>query len=158
MSLQIGKWFYRALTSDFTVSQSVTANVSTEVSGRIYPVGRTSEQEAEDNIPYIVISPESTTSRILSEDQSSDTFYDDCTVRIIVCATTYDTLVHLTTLVRLSVAAYYDDPDTSTGSNTTDPLPFVIEEYDFSADAPQLDPSRPCFWQTLTFRCVTNKS
>ena len=142
MSLKIGKWFYRAINDDATVHAFT--------SGRIYPVARNMEQDAEDAIPYVIIAPETFSEVELSKDYVGDTYHDEVTVSVLACCVSYDDLVDLATAIRDAVDTYFQ---TVEYDGTWD---FTVDDYTFAADAPQLDPTKPCFYQTLRFRCETS--
>lgn len=141
MSLEIGKFFIKALNAN---SALVSA-----AGGRIFPVARTTEDEQLDKIPYIIMQPEGLTNEGQSKDDAEgDT--DLCNVSLLVCSSSYQDLVTLTQSVRQTIhEAFLNGISDVTWS-------FAIDGYDFSADAVNYDPQKPCHWQTLRYTIYTH--
>ena len=88
----------------------------------------------------------------LTKDNSYEGDTDKVTVSIEVAAPDRETLGNITDLIRQTVIAYFED----TTSHEVDDYDLVPESYEFSAGPIQYDSMKPCFFQTLSYGCVTN--
>lgn len=143
MSLYLGKYFVEALRS----SEEITELID----GRLFPVARSTEDDLLDKIPYIIMMPSGITAGETCKDDYAEGDEDQAQVNLLVCAQTYDSLVTLTQLVRDTIHEAYE------GDLADEDWPFVFDGYEFSADAVQYDPTKPCYYQTLRYNCTTTK-
>jgi len=135
MSLQIGKFFYKALNSNNAVR--------TAVNGRIFPVALRDDKD--DVVPYIVYAP---TGMNVNANKDDIEFSDVCTVDVIVCAGTYTAMLNLAESVRSAVNSA-DREDSS--------WPFIVTDITLSAGADEFDDLKPAYFKTLTYQVETIK-
>lgn len=140
MSLSIAKFFVKALRNDSTLLSAVD--------GRIFPVARSMEDEEADKIPYLIVAPQAINADPGTKD-GMEGYGDSCTVSIMVVASTYEKMVDLAERIRSDIQTAYDEDLDDSSWN------FTIEDYQFSADPPQLDPTKPCYYMTLRYQCST---
>ena len=140
MSLSVGKFFVKAIKDHTSFYNSI--------GGRLFPVARTSEDEALDKIPYIIMRPV----KVVNENGTKDMIAspdDTATIELDLVAQSYSDLVDMAEQVRgIIEEAYLDELDVES-------WPFILEGYDFSADEVLYDPSKPCYYQTLRYMCQT---
>lgn len=140
MSLEVGKFFIKALKANTALN--------TAIGGRLFPVARSSEDEALDRIPYIIMEPSGVTNQEDSKDDA-ESQYDSATINLLVVSDTYANLVSLTEQVRNIIRSA---AETHLSDNTWN---FELVDYNFSADQVQYDPVKPCYYQTLSYVCST---
>ena len=104
-------------------------------SARIFTVARTVQDEREDLLPYVIITPEQ-----MTEDTTKDGIYQfQAVVNVLCCTYTYTKLVELLSRVREAVRDYFD-------SNPTEMEPVSI-----TGAGVKYDPGKPCFFKTITY-------
>jgi hypothetical protein len=140
MSLLTDKFFYSALTQ----SEDVTAIVD----DRIFNPARTTVDEDEDKIPYIIITFEGLQNNADTKDDGVEGDEDRVTVNILCVHEDCDALGDMTELVRQTLCDYWD-------THRCDPLTPIT--WQFSASRVEYDPDKPCCYQTLIYQCDTNK-
>lgn len=118
---------------------------------RIFNTGRDEISEEEDKIPYIIITNDGTRNDVESKDDKPESEYDSDTVSVLVVSDTRSHLAELVEEVRTSVCDDVADMDEEMGRN----FGFIIQDYTFTAGPVEYDPSKPCFFQTLTYNCET---
>jgi hypothetical protein len=139
MSLSTDRFFFKALTSD--------SNVAAAVGTRIANPALTYEQEDKWSLPYLVIMLEGVVNQPETKDERGESDDDTANVSILCVASTRDALSALTETVRTAVRdAYREEQD-------WDAMGFEIKDYQFSAENVQLDPDKPCVFQTLRYAC-----
>lgn len=140
MGLIADKFFYKALKSD--------EDIMAMTSGRIFNTARTTEDERQDRIPYVVIMHMGMNNDAESK-ESWEGEYDTETVEILVVAETREDMAVLTTLIRRAVKTYreavYQEGD-------DDDAPI---DYHPSAGPLMYDPQKPCFYVTMRYECTT---
>lgn len=145
MSLINDQFFYAALKS----SSSIMATVE----GRIFNPSRTTADENEDRIPYIIITLDSVTNDTATKD---DVEGDTDTVEVSILCVTSDreALAVLAEAVRRQVREYLHHVEED-GSESEQ----AIAPYDwaFSASGVEYDDMKPCVYQTLHYSCSTNR-
>lgn len=143
MSLKLGKSFVDALRSNNTLCTLLGATGRPLTGARIFAVARSNDEEAADIIPYIVMIPEG-----INTDSTKDEYEygDTATISLLCVASSFADLITLTEMVRDTIEQKLD--------GTTE---YVIDDYQFSANAVQMDPDKPCYFQTLTYLCHTQK-
>ena len=121
--------------------------------GRVFNTGRDEISEEEDKIPYIIITNDGTQNQEESKDSEVESDYDNDTVSVLVVSDTRSHLAELAEEVRKSVKQ--DVEDMEMDKDMAKEFGFLINDYSFSASAVEYDPSKPCFFQTLTYICET---
>lgn len=119
--------------------------------GRVFNTGRDEISEEEDKIPYIIITNDGTQNQEESKDAEVETAYDNDTVSVLIVSDTRSHLAELAEEVRNSVRDDVEDMDEEMAKE----FGFMIEDYSFTASPVEYDPSKPCFFQTLTYQCET---
>ena len=117
------------------------------VDGRIFNPERLEMDDTKDKIPYIIIKYGDGT----AENGSKDKIFaelDTATIHVLCVDEDRDTLANLTQLVYDTIEAACDE------EIVTDT--YVIEAITPQAGGVELDPLKPCCYQTLSFRCDTN--
>lgn len=142
MSLSVGKYFAKAIKDNTALY--------TLIGGRLFPVARSTEDEALDKIPYIIMRPVKVENEMTTKDEA-ESDYDSATIELDCVASTYDALVTLTESVRTVIRTAFE-----TGLDVSS-WPFILTSYSFSADDVSYDETKPCYWQTLRYVCETEK-
>lgn len=138
MSLVIDKFFHSALSSSERLQELANE--------RIYNPARPEKDEAEDVLPYIIVTYEGMTNVNDCKDTQWEGDEDTETVGVLCVAETREALAELTTEVRRIVKEYAEDGDDELCPN----------DYTISASAVQYDAAKPCVYQTLTYVCLTD--
>lgn len=139
MSLSTDRFFYQALTAD----TDVTAIVGT----RIANPALTYEQEDKWPLPYMVIALEGVQNGNGTKDEVGESDEDTSTVSVLCVAANRDALATLAQTARTAIRTAFEE---MSGWAT---LGFEIMDYQFNADGVQLDPDKPCVYQTLRYVC-----
>lgn len=147
MSLKLGKLFVEKLRDNESLMEALGATrQGDELKGaRVFMVGRPSEDEDQDKIPYLVLMPAGITS---DSDKDACETTDSATMDIMVVANDYPSLVDLTESVRNTL---WDLP----GDYTDRGYLFIVDDYSFTAGPVLFDQSKPCYYQTLTYVVTT---
>ena len=145
MSLQTDKFFFRALKAN--------ADIMREVEGRIFNPARSTTDENEDRIPYIIVKMDGLTNdQGTKDDVEGDT--DTVQIGIMVVADNRDALAPLTDAVRQQCITYLHQVEEDPNSPLKTIAPF---DWVFSAEGVQYDPDKPCVYQILNYQCDTNR-
>lgn len=137
--LNVDSFFYNVLRNN--------AELNTYVGGRIFNPERLETDDNEDKIPYIIIKYAAGDSYNGSKDEVFADL-DTATVQILCVDTDRDTLAYLTQKVYDTIKDAFD------GEYVADT--YIIESITPQAGSVELDPLKPCCYQTLTFLCDTN--
>ena len=140
MSLLTDKFFYNALTS--------SQDVMDMVDDRIFNPARSTVDEMEDKIPYLVVTFDGLQNDLETKDEGVEGDEDKVTVGILCVAGDCDSLGALTELVRETCAAYWD-------THRSDKLTPI--DWAFSASSVLYDADKPCCVQQLIYQCDTHK-
>lgn len=138
MSLIVDKFFFNALRTSDEIKQ--------RTSGRIFNTARPDDEEAADSVPYIIITYEGMTNTAAHKDVQWEGWEDTETVSVLVVAETRESLALLITDVRRSIKAHAEDESDDQQPN----------DYTVSAGPVQYDSMKPCYYQTLTYVCLTD--
>lgn len=139
MSLQSPKFIISAI--------SAAEDIVRTIGGRLYYVGRDNAAEDEDKIPYIVVMPKG-----LSELTTKDggALEDEDKIDVLVVAASGEALMTLANGVRRTVYNYH----VSTGGYE-EAGRFSVSQMSFAAGEVYFDPSKPCYYQFLSFTLNT---
>lgn len=118
---------------------------------RIFNTGRDDISEEEDKIPYIIITNDGTQNSAQSKDDVCESDYDTDTVSVLIVSDTRSHLAELAEDVRNSIREDVEDMDEEQGKK----FGFIIEDYTLTAGPVEYDPTKPCFFQKLTYQCET---
>lgn len=118
---------------------------------RIFNTGRDDISEEEDKIPYIIITNDGTQNSAQSKDDVCESDYDTDTVSVLIVSDTRSHLAELAEDVRASIRDDVEDMDEEQGKK----FGFIIEDYTLNAGPVEYDPTKPCFFQKLTYLCET---
>lgn len=135
MGLSLDKWFFEVLKN---------SDVEAKVSSRIFNTARTSADEEEDKVPYIIITHEGLKNTGLSKD-GVEGEEDNVPIGVLVVANTREELATIAQSVRLAVRFAVSETLHEGG----------CLDYTFSAGKVQYDQMKPCYWQDLRYDCVT---
>lgn len=140
MSLLTDQIFFSALKSN--------ASLMTTIGNRLYSTAIPLPDEDADNVPlpYVIVTFDGLTNDGQSKDNPYDGDYDSVNIGIEVAAEDRPSLGALTEEIRATISDYF--------LNSEDEL--VPLDYQFTAQAVQYDPLKPCFWQRLAYNCDTN--
>ena len=153
MSLQSPKFIISAINA----SEAVVSAIG----GRLYYVGRDNAAEDEDKIPYIVVMPKGL-SELTTKDSGIEE--DEDRIDVLVVAESGEALMSLADSVRRTV--YNHNAETG-GSFTVyntenggieESGRFVVSQMSFSAGEVFFDPTKPCYYQFLTFLLNTEEN
>ena len=145
MSLHTDKFFFNALKAN--------ADIMNEVEGRIFNPARSTTDEKEDRIPYIIVKMDGLTNdQSTKDDVEGDT--DKVQIGIMVVADNRDMLAPLTEAVRQQCITYLHQVEEDPTSPLKNIAPF---DWEFSAEGVQYDYEKPCVYQILNYQCSTNR-
>lgn len=130
--LTFDKNFYDALKTDEEIMQLTE--------GRIFNPARDERSEEEDSIPYIIISNDGGRNIDETKDFSNEGETDAVTISILCVAEDREPLANLTQKVRNVIR------EASSGWDR-------LQDYNISSGPVEMDPYKPCNYQTLTYQC-----
>lgn len=139
MSLQSPKFIISAISADEDI-------VST-IGGRLYYVGRDNAAEDEDKIPYIVVMPKGLSELTTKDDGALE---DEDKIDVLVVAESGEALMTLAGKVRRMVYNYHVHTGGFEESGN-----FVVSQISSSAGEVFFDPTKPCYYQFLSFTLNT---
>ena len=146
MSLITDKVFYNALRSDSELMELVGGRIeSTSI-----PVP--DEQLMNEPVPYIIITFDGLQNEGFTKDNSFEGDNDKVQVSIEVAAESRDDLGEIMEKIRQRVIAYFED----TEGHAWDDYDYVPNNYVLTASQIGYDSVKPCYYQTLTYDCMTN--
>ena len=138
--LNTDKFFWDALRTD--------ASVTKATGGRIFNTARSTIEEKQDRVPYVIITFDSLTNDETTKDDEAESPYDSVNVSILCVANDREQLARLTQAVRDRNREYMLGKGDSYG----------IEDWQFSAGAVMYDELKPCMYQTLNYNVTTLKT
>ena len=144
MSLTTDKFFYIALKAN--------AELMTMTGGRIFNTARSSVDEKEDRLPYVIITYDGMTNNGETKDDVEG-YTDTVQIGILCVAHDRDSLAQLTTKVRQQMIDYLhavEEDSSTTGAN------ICPDDWRMTSDGVMYDDLKPCFYQTLRYECDTN--
>lgn len=141
MSLQSPKFIISAINAN--------EDIVGAIGGRLYYVGRDNAAEDEDKIPYIVVMPKGL-SELTTKD--SGVAEDEDRIDVLVVAESGEALMILADNVRRAVCNYHAE----TGG-FEEPGRFVVSQISFSGGEVFFDPTKPCYYQFLSFTLNTQE-
>ena len=142
MSLITDSFFYNAI-KDVDKILALT-------DGRIFNPARNEEDDEEDRIPYIIITHDGGNNQTESKDTSSaESEYDSDNVSVLCVADDRESLAELIQIVRKTICIAADSDEAAEERG------FAITDYRLSYGPVEMDPSRPCCFQRLTYQCET---
>lgn len=143
--LNIDLFFHAALDANASLIESL--------GGRVFNTARPETDEETDAIPYVIITYDGGGASDNSKDEYIATL-DTATVSVLIVATDRNALADISQQIHDTIVSALED-NTIWDSYS---WPFVIDSCVESAGAVQYDPSKPCFFQTLTYQCNTDSS
>ena len=144
MSLITDKVYFNALMSN----QSLVLKVGSRIENTSIPVP--DDQLDNEPVPYIIITFDGLMNDESTKDSSFEGDNDKVQISIHVTANDREELGDLTTEIRRTIISYFESDD-----HEKDDYDLIPEDYDFSASNVVYNPTKPCFIQTLTYRCDT---
>lgn len=143
MSLATDIAFYHALSSN--------ERLRGIVDNRIYNTAIPLPDEDADNapIPYIIITFDGMTNDATTKDDPYEGDGDSVNISVLATADTRLALSDIMQIIRDTIHDYFVE-----NGDTEDLIPF---DYQLSASSVQYDSMKPCYWQTLTYQCDTNR-
>lgn len=130
--LTFDKNFYRAIHGD--------DELNAMTSERIYNPARPEIDDAEDKVPYIIISNEGGRNIDETKDFSNEGKTDAVTISVLCVADDRDSLAWMTQRVRNVIR------EASGAWNR-------LQDYSLSTGPVEMDPFKPCHYQTLAYQC-----
>lgn len=146
MSLITDKVFFNALKSNTSLVQLV--------GGRVYntSIPVPDEELLNEPVPYIIITFDGMSNDGQTKDDTFEGDTDKVTVSIEVTAPDRETLGNLIGQIRTTVKSYFMDDS----GHATEDYDLVPLGYDLTASPIQFDSLKPCYYQTLSYSCLTN--
>lgn len=141
MSLATDKFFFNAL--------AASDDIEDVVDGRIFNPARSTADEDEDKVPYIIITLDSVQNIVDTKDNELEGEDDTVQVSILCVADDRESLAELTEMVRTQCREYWE----GAGASDTE----APEWWTFSASGVYYDDMKPCTYQTLTYNCETKR-
>lgn len=145
MSLITDKVFYNALRSN----AELVAQVGNRIESTSIPVP--DEDFMNEPLPYIIITYDGMQNEGFTKDNSYEGDTDKVQVSIEVDAESRDELGDIMQKVRQTVIDYFEDEV----GHVWDDYDYVPDSYELTASAVAYDPTKPCYYQTLTYNCNT---
>ena len=147
MSLQTDVIFVNALRSNADLIAQLPA-------GDVYNTAIALPEEQADNapVPYVIVSFDGLNTDDSTKDTVYDALTDDVQIGIVVVARTRPKLAELTIAIRNTIRNYFCSVIANPQHEDFALLP---NSYTFSASDVKYDADKPCYWQVLTFKCVT---
>lgn len=147
MSLQTDVIFVKALRSNQELISQLPA-------GDVYNTAIALPDEQADNapVPYVIVSFDGLNTDDSTKDTVYDALTDDVQIGIVVVARTRPKLAELTIAIRNTIRNYFCSVIANPQHEDFALLP---NSYTFSASDVKYDADKPCYWQVLTFKCVT---
>ena len=147
MSLQTDVIFVKALRSNQTLISKLAAH-------DVYNTAIALPEEQADNapVPYVIVSFDGLNTDDSTKDTVYDALTDDVQIGIVVVARTRPKLAELVIAIRNTIRNYFCAVIANPQHEDFALLP---NSYTFSASDVKYDADKPCYWQVLTFKCVT---
>ena len=147
MSLQTDVIFVKALRSNQNLISQLPA-------GDVYNTAIALPEEEANNapVPYVIVSFDGLNTDDSTKDTVYDALTDDVQIGIVVVAKTRPQLAELTIAIRNTIRNYFCAVIVDPHHEDFELLP---NSYAFSASDVKYDADKPCYWQVLTFKCVT---
>ena len=147
MSLQTDVIFVKALRSNQEIISQLPA-------GDVYNTAIALPDEQADNapVPYVIVSFDGLNTDDSTKDTVYDALTDDVQIGIVVVARTRPKLAELVIAIRNTIRNYFCSVIANPQHEDFALLP---NSYTFSASDVKYDADKPCYWQVLTFKCVT---
>lgn len=145
MSLQTDVIFIRALQESNEIAEYVD--------DRIYNTAIPMPEEDADNVsaPYIIVAFNGFANSDTTKDSEYDGMTDNVQIGITITAITRPQLAALAIMVRKVIREFFFNLPDNDEEYTLVPLDYIL-----SAQPVQYDEDKPCYWQVLTYQCVTN--
>ena len=136
--LDTDKFFWDALRTD--------GGIVKMTGGRIFNTARSTTDEREDKVPYVVITFDSLTNDETTKDDEVESPYDSVNVSVLCVASDREQLARLTKAVRERDRRYFAQKGERYG----------IDDWRFSAGGVMYDELKPCFYQLLSYQITTD--
>lgn len=142
MSMQTDSAFVRAIASSKALMDTI--------GGRVYGTAVPLPDQELDNVPlpYAVVTFDGLANDTGSKDSGMEGEEDNVTVSVELAAKTLDGLHALASATRTAIREYMEDVSVADDDRPTD--------YALSAGPIQYDPSKPCYWMRMTYRCTAD--
>ena len=147
MSLQTDVIFVNALRSNQELISKLAAH-------DVYNTAIALPDEQADNapVPYVIVSFDGLNTDDSTKDTVYDALTDDVQIGIVVVARTRPKLAELVIAIRNTIRNYFCSVIANPQHEDFAILP---NSYTFSASDVKYDADKPCYWQVLMFKCVT---
>lgn len=146
MSLALDAVFINALSADSALMEDIDSNLY----GTAIPVP--DKDTVNTPLPFVIVTFDGmrndTSDKDIDDMEGSE---DIVTISVEVAAKTLDELHQLTTVIRNDIRDYMSNADNEAEGYA---LP---SDYTLTAGAIQFDDRKPCFWQILTYECITSR-
>lgn len=140
--LNIDIYFHKALSSSTKISEIFE--------GRIYNTGRSTFEEDEDRIPYLIVTYEGGETQDINSKELVVEDLDTARVSVLCVAEEREELASYIEEVEDTIAQSMNSK-----SFDEDEFNFGIDSATHSASPVQYDPEKPCYYQILTYICKT---
>lgn len=147
MSLQTDAIFIRAI--------SASSDIMETIGDRLYGTAIPMPEEDADNVPvpYIIVTFDGMANVTATKDSSMmEGDEDNVTIGVEIVAETLEDLHTLVADVRTQIREFVSDPEANEDNDIED----FPTDYTLTASAIQYDSTKPCYWQDLTYQCVTD--
>lgn len=143
MSLRTDQFFYSALSSSPAITD--------KVQDRIFNPARTTVDENEDRIPYLIITMDGVTNDESTKDDVEGQT-DTVEIGVLCVADDRESLADLTEAVRMQMVSYLHQAEEGQEVDDAELAPY---DWSFSASAVMYDEMKPCVYQSLRYVCGT---
>ena len=148
MSLLTDIIFVKALRSNAELIEQLPAG---DVYNTTIPVPDEEVENAE--VPYIIVSFDGLNNQDTDKDDSFEAETDNVTIGIECAAHTRPELGELLTAVRTTIREYFRE---HYGDDSDEDYALIPNDITLSAQSVMYNDMKPCYWQTLTYRCDTD--
>lgn len=141
-----------SLLTDTAFIAAINANeeLMGKIGSRLYGtfIQEPEESEANKTVPYILVTYDGGTNSAESKDaHQNEGSEDNVSITVEITAKTRPGLAEIASLCRDAIRDYMEE-----GTDTEAPI-----QYDLRLGAVNYDTDAPCYWQQLTYQCVTNR-
>lgn len=145
MSLRTDQFFYDAI--------KASSSILEEVDGRIFNPARSTVDEDEDRVPYIIITLDGGSNDSgTKDDVEGDT--DTVSISVLIVHNDRESLAELAEAVRLQCRTFLSQVEDDEESEDYALAPL---DWSFSFGEVAYDDMKPCVFQTLRYQCSTNR-